>query len=178
MLKYKYFNIYVTKVENWPEIAQKNWVSKTNRGKSMKKLFLSLVAVLFSVHMAVAAGVVHHVAIHIDQSDPKVHNLALNNAQNVTKYYESQGDTVVIEMVAYGPGLTMLIPGKSKVGDRISKMSLELDNITFSACGNTRRKMAAKTGHDIPLVSEAVVTPSGVVRLIELQEQGYAYVRP
>ncbi len=144
----------------------------------MRKLFVALMAVLLSVQMAVAAGVEHKVAIHVDQSDPKVQNMALNNAMNITKYYESQGDTVVIEMVAYGPGLTMLIPGKSKVGDRISKMALELDKITFSACGNTHRKMSAKAGKDIKLMSEAVITPSGVVRLIQLQEQGYAYIRP
>ena len=57
-------------------------------------------------------------------------------------------------------------------------MSLELDNISFAACGNTLKKMSEAKGHDIALMSEAVVVPSGVVRLIELQEEGYAYVRP
>ena len=144
----------------------------------MKKLLVTLTALLFAGQMAFAAGVEHRVAIHVDQSDPQVQNMALNNAVNITKYYESQGDTVIIEMVAYGPGLTMLIPGKSKVGDRIAKMSLELDGLTFSACGNTHRKMSAKAGKQIVLMDEATMTPSGVVRLIELQEKGYAYVRP
>jgi len=57
-------------------------------------------------------------------------------------------------------------------------MALEIDNLSFSACGNTHRKMSEKAGAEIALMSEAVITPSGVVRLIELQEQGYAYVRP
>jgi intracellular sulfur oxidation DsrE/DsrF family protein len=105
-------------------------------------------------------------------------NMALNNAQNVANYYAAQGDEVVIEMVAYGPGLNMLIPGKSPVEDRISTMSLALDNLTFSACGNTHRKMSEKAGSEVALLDEAELTPSGVVRLIELQEQGYAYVRP
>ena len=30
----------------------------------------------------------------------------------------------------------------------------------------------------IPLVSQATVVPSGVVRVMELQEQGWSYVRP
>jgi intracellular sulfur oxidation DsrE/DsrF family protein len=38
--------------------------------------------------------------------------------------------------------------------------------------------MSAKAGQDVPLMSEAMVVPSGVVRLVELQEQGYAYIRP
>jgi len=57
-------------------------------------------------------------------------------------------------------------------------MSLEIEALSFSACGNTLAAMQKKAGHDIVLMSEATVTPSGVVRLIELQEQGYAYVKP
>lgn len=135
-------------------------------------------AVLMAATGAFAEGQAHHVAIHVDENDPQVMNMALNNAQNVSNYYASVGDTVTIEMVAYGPGLTMFIPGKSPVEQRISTMSLEMDNISFSACGNTLNAMQKKAGHDIALMSEAVVTPSGVVRLIELQEQGYAYIRP
>ena len=120
----------------------------------------------------------HFVAIHVDQNDAKVMNMALNNVQNVSKYYESQGDSVVIEVVAYGPGLMMYVEGKSPVSDRISTMSLEMDSLSFAACGNTHRKMSEKAGATIPLMDEASVVPSGVVRLIELQEDGYAYVRP
>ncbi len=125
-----------------------------------------------------AEGETHHVAIHVNQDDPWVMTMALNNAQNLANYYESQGDSVVIEMVTYGPGLTMLIPGKSPVEDRISSMSLEMENLSFAACGNTHRAMSAKAGHEIELMDEARIVPSGVVRLVELQEQGYAYVRP
>lgn len=144
----------------------------------MKTIIATLLLSLSFIGAATAEGVKHFVAIHVDQNDPKVMNMALNNAANVTKYYESIGDTVEIEMVAYGPGLNMFVVGKSPVADRISVMSLELENLTFSACGNTHRKMSAKAGHDVPLMSEATVVTSGVVRLIELQENGFAYVRP
>ena len=127
---------------------------------------------------ALAEGKTHYVAIHVDQSDPAVMNMALNNAVNVDKYYTSVGDEVVIEVVAYGPGLNMFIPGKSPVEQRVSVMSMEMDNVSFAACGNTHQKMSAKAGKTVPLMSEAAVVPSGVVRLIELQENGYAYVRP
>ena len=143
----------------------------------MKKLALAAILALTPI-MASAQGVTHYVAIHVDQNDPKIMNMALNNVVNVTKYYESQGDEVIIELIAYGPGLTMFIEGKSPVADRISTMSLEMKNLSFAACGNTHRLMSAKLGVDIPLMSEAVVVTSGVVRLIELQEMGYAYIRP
>lgn len=127
--------------------------------------------------MAMADGKTHHVAIHVDQNDPHTLNMALNNAQNLASYYEEQGDEVVIEMVAYGPGLHMLVDGKSPVKDRIETMSLELP-ITFSACANTIAGMEKRSGETVTLLDEAKVVPSGVVRLIELQEEGYAYIRP
>lgn len=142
------------------------------------KRFVLAAALALTPLAAFAAGVTHKVAIHVDENDPQVMNMALNNAANVASYYESQGDSVVIEMVTYGPGLNMLIADKSPVAQRISAMSLEMDNISFSACGNTMAGMKKKSGHDVVLLSEATVVPSGVVRLIELQEDGFAYVRP
>ena len=141
-----------------------------------------LVAVLFLLPalavMARADEAVHKLAIHVDQNDPAVMNLALNNAQNVKQYYESKGEKVLIEIVAYGPGLEMFVDDKSPVKDRIAAMSLESPEITFAACGNTHDAMVKKAGKEVPLVSEATVVQSGVVRLMELQADGYAYVRP
>ncbi|GAA6199533.1 DsrE family protein [Aquicoccus sp. SU-CL01552] len=125
-----------------------------------------------------AEGQTHHIAFHVNQNDPQVMNMALNNVANVNKYYQSQGDTTVIEVVTYGPGFNMLVAGKSPVADRISAMSLEIEGLSFAACGNTHRKMSEKAGHKVALLDEAGVVPSGVVRLVELQQQGYAYVRP
>ena len=125
-----------------------------------------------------AEGVVHKVAIHVDENDPQVMNMALNNVANVTSYYEEQGDTVMVELVAYGPGLNMFVADKSPVADRISTMSLSMDNLSFAACGNTLNAMEKKAGKKVELMDEATVVPSGVVRLIELQENDYAYIRP
>lgn len=143
----------------------------------MKTTLAAAVAALTLATSALAEGQTHHVAIHVDDSDMQVMNMALNNAQNVDAYYKSQGDEVVVEVVAYGPGLNMLLPG-SPVEDRIKAMHLEMENISFAACGNTLKKRSEKAGKELTVMEEATVVPSGVVRLIELQEQGYAYVRP
>jgi len=110
----------------------------------MRIIIATLLLSLSFIGGAAAEGVKHFVAIHVDQNDPKVMNMALNNAANVNKYYQSIGDTVEIEMVAYGPGLNMFVAGKSPVADRMSVMSLELENLSFAACGNTHAKMSAK----------------------------------
>ena len=139
---------------------------------------LAVLAFIVLPFSAFAEGVTHHVAFHVDENDPAVMNMTLNNAQNVQNYYASQGDSVVIEIVAYGPGLIMFVAANSPVVDRLAMMSLEMPNLTLSACGNTHAAMQQKSGTAVPLISEAVVVPSGVVQLISLQEQGFAYIRP
>jgi len=120
----------------------------------------------------------HKVAIHVDDNDAKVMNLALNNAKNILDHYQKKGETVAIEIVTYGPGLHMLRADTSPVRQRIAEMSLAAPELSFSACGNTQVNMARQEGKEVALVSEARVVPSGVVRLIELQEKDYAYIRP
>ena len=118
------------------------------------------------------------VALHVNQNEPAVMNLALNNAQNIIAHYRALSKPVTIEIVTYGPGLHMLRDDKSPVKQRISALALEEPGITFAACANTRDGMAKAEGIDIRLLPEAKIVPSGVVRLIELQGQGYAYIKP
>ena len=126
---------------------------------------------------AITKLALHRLAIHVDDNDAKVMNLALNNAKNVLDYYAAKGETVAIEIVAYGPGLLMLRADTSPVKQRVAEMSMA-PQITFAACGNTKVNMAKQEGKDVPLMNEARVVPSGVVRLMELQRKGYAYLRP
>lgn len=148
----------------------------------MKRLWNILIVVFAIVSMSCSAfadGKTHKVAVHVDQNDKKVMNMALNNVENLTKYFTPKGDKVLVEVVAYGPGLHMLRADTSPVKSRIAAMSLEIDGLKFMACGNTHRKMTeAAKGKTVQLLSEAVKVPSGVVRLIDLQEQGYSYIRP
>jgi uncharacterized protein len=140
---------------------------------------LALVALIGLATGAVSqSSVVHKVAIHVDQNDPAVMNLALNNVQNIIQYYKDKGEAVDVQLVTYGPGLHMLRSDTSPVKQRISVMSLESPNVAFVACGNTQANMAKNENKQVSLISEARLVPSGVVRLIELQKQGYAYVKP
>ena len=120
----------------------------------------------------------HKVAIQVNQNDKAVMDLALNNVRNIAEYYKQKGETVAIEVVTYGPGLHMLRADTSPVKDRIAPMALENPSVTFIACGNTQANQSKAEGKPVTLVSEAKVAPSGVVHLMELQKQGYAYIRP
>jgi len=122
--------------------------------------------------------VVHKIAIQVAENNPQLMNLALNNASNVISHYKKAGQKVVVEIVTFGPGLHMLRDDTSPVKARVQTMSLENPELTFAACANTQANMTKQEGKEVPIMSEAKSTPSGVVRLAELQGQGYAYIRP
>jgi hypothetical protein len=119
-------------------------------------------------------GPKHKVVIQVSTDDARTQKIALNNAVNVQKAYGV--DNVAIEIVAYGPGLGMLTPKDPQQSKRVA--SLAVQGIAFSACGNTIKGVTKKTGHAPKLINGVKVVPAGVTRIIELHEQGYAYVRP
>jgi intracellular sulfur oxidation DsrE/DsrF family protein len=115
----------------------------------------------------------HKVVVQSSSSDPELQGLALVIAGNLQKHYGM--DNVDIEVVAYGPGLGILTaesPNAAKV------KSLLEHNVKFSACEGTLKFMEANNGKRPKLVSGVGVVEDGVVRVIELQEKGYAYVYP
>ena len=122
----------------------------------------------------------HRVAIQVNQNDPQVMNLALNNATNVLEYYRAKNEDVEIDIVTYGPGLHMLRSDTSPVQDRLKRLKEMAfpSKVQFSACNNTKQGMEKTEGKAISVVSDATIVPSGVVRIMELQEQGWSYVRP
>ena len=129
---------------------------------------------------ALAGEAKHRLAIHVDQNDAQVMNLALNNATNVIEYYRSKNEDVDVDIVTYGPGLHMLRADTSPVKDRLKRLK-ELafpGNVQYSACNNTKQGMEKTEGKEVPILSEATLVPSGVVRLIDLQEKGWSYLRP
>ena len=120
----------------------------------------------------------HRVVIQVTQNDPALMNIALNNAQNLMTHYQTKGEQVQIEFVAYGPGLHMLRNDTSPVKDRLSTFALQNPKVVFSGCGNTLNNQSKQEGKELSLVSEARIVQTGIARVMELQEQGWSYVRP
>ncbi len=120
----------------------------------------------------------HHLVLQVNTNDPATMNLALNNATNVAQYYKDRGEKVAIEVVTFGPGLHMLRNDTSPVKARIETLALSTPEISFKACGNTQQNMQKAENKDIPLIPQAQVVASGVVRVMQLQEKGWTYVRP
>jgi len=154
-----------------PRIAAK--ASVTHKAATDKRERAPLAA------MARAADpIMHHLILQVNTNDPSAMNLTLNNATNVAQYYKELGEKVKIEVVTFGPGLHMLRDDTSPVKARIEEMTLSTPEVSFKACGNTREKMHKAENKDIAIVPQAEVVKSGVVRVMELQEKGWAYVKP
>jgi uncharacterized protein len=120
----------------------------------------------------------HRLILQVNSNEPAMMNLALNNATNVVQYYKDLGENVAIDVVTFGPGLHMLRDDTSPVKARIKAISESNPSISFQACANTRDNMSRAESKEIPLMSEAKIVKSGVVRVMELQEQGWTYVKP
>ena len=145
----------------------------------MIKLLQSLVLVtLTSVVFAAQAAddkpfAEHKVVLQISDADPTKQTLVLNVASNLVKHYGP--DKVDVEIVAFGPGLRLMFDDNHNKG-RISGLT---DNgVRFAACGNTKKKMTKQLGKEPVLSSNATVVPAGVVRIVDLVDEGYILVKP
>ena len=123
--------------------------------------------------LAAQAGEPRGLVIHVPQDNPKAWVQALNIVTGVPKQLGI--NNVKIEIVAQGPGLKLLT-NKSPHADRVKSL-LVYENITFSACGATMKMIARKKGKEPVLLEGVVKVPGGVARVMELQEQGYSYIR-
>ena len=122
----------------------------------------------------------HRIVLHFGSNDEAAMRVALNNIENAHTAYAGLGQAVTIELVANGGGYTMLRADTSPVKARVAEIHALFPAVVFSACQMTRKTMATaehKQPGDIPEVPEATDVPAGIVRVTELQEQGWTYIR-
>ena len=113
------------------------------------------------------------IVLQISDPNPFKQTLVLNVANNLIKHYGQ--DQIDIEIVAFGPGLRLLMDGNANTG-RIN--SLSSSGVKFSACGNTQKAMSKALGHPPKLHAKAVTVGAGIVRIIDLTNKGYKLVKP
>ncbi len=151
----------------------------------MQSMSLRLAALAAAFLMALTAGtasaarkddsfVEKKIVLQISDPNPFKQTLVLNVANNLIKHYGP--DQVAIEIVAFGPGLRLLYADNVNKG-RIA--SLASNGVKFSACSNTMRKMTKlRDGVPPKLNPHAVKVSAGVVRIIDLVDQGYYLIKP
>ncbi len=113
----------------------------------------------------------HKIVIQVSSDNPRTMNLALNNATNIINALGQ--DNVKVEIVAYGPGIKLLLNKNKHFRQRVS--SLILYGVKFAACGNTMRhfKLSKKDiDKGVPVVR------AGVLEIMSKEEAGWSYIRP
>jgi uncharacterized protein len=145
-----------------------------------KVMAATVLAVPFANRKAAAEGgkKAHKLAIHVDQNDADVMKLALNNTRNANELYKAAGEELSVEIVCYSQGLHMLRDDTSPVKTEIHELRKLVPQVAFGACNNTKTAMEKHEGKPVPIIPEATIVPAGIVRLVELQEAGYAYAKP
>jgi intracellular sulfur oxidation DsrE/DsrF family protein len=99
--------------------------------------------------------------------------LVLNVASNLLKHYGK--DDVDIEVVAFGPGLRLMMDGNVNT-QRMNTLMAE--GVRFSACKNTIVNFGKKLGKRPKLIEGVTVVPAGAARILQLNAAGYQTLKP
>lgn len=114
------------------------------------------------------------VVLQLADGDDQTQMRVLSVANNLIKHYGGP-DFIDIEIVAYGPGISLLYPGSAN-HERVS--SLMANEVRFVGCQNTLDTIEAETGERPQLISEVILVQTGVARLVERAQQDFVVIRP
>jgi intracellular sulfur oxidation DsrE/DsrF family protein len=115
-----------------------------------------------------------NIVLQLGDSDAETQARVINVANNLIKHYGGP-DFVNIEIVAYGPGISLLYPDNPNA-ERVS--SLLASEVKFIGCMNTVDTIARTTGKRPELIPATVPVKTGVAHLVERAGQGYVIIRP
>lgn len=114
----------------------------------------------------------HRVVFHLNSAEEQIQKGLLNN---ITNLYEALGpDFLRVEVVAHGPGLSLLAKKGSRFAGEVARLKQQY-GVELTACSNTM-KAQGLTRED--LLEQVDRTVPAIVRLMELQEEGWSYIKP
>jgi uncharacterized protein len=139
--------------------------------QSTKTFLLGLCLLITSQCWAGGAKVVYHI------DDAKVQ--ATKALRNIRNHLDVAPDTTIV-VVAHAEGIDFLMEGaKDAKNPNIEYASLvsalKARGVKFEVCEITLKNRGLKKDQ---FIMDTDFTPSGVVRLVELQSQGFAYIKP
>jgi intracellular sulfur oxidation DsrE/DsrF family protein len=114
----------------------------------------------------------HHIVLQLSDRAPDKQALVLSVANNLLKAYGP--DRIAIEVVAFGPGIDLLL---AESDSRARVDSLISQGVQFDICMNTVNTLE-REGRQVKINPKAVKVQVGVERILELTEKRYTLVRP
>ncbi len=109
------------------------------------------------------------VLLEVNQNNPKEWKLAIANLATMEKVVGM--DTAHAEVIAWGPGLKMLMK-HSPVAKDIK--SLSMYGVQFSACGQTMKHMHVTKSQ---LTDGVTVVPGAMAEIVKRHAQGWAEIK-
>ncbi len=111
----------------------------------------------------------HHVVFALTSGDVADWNLTLGNMRNLLTAFGT--DPYEVELVAFGPGLSILKTGSTSAADIAA---LQAKHVTFMACENSMRMQKVTIADLLPNIQPV---PSGIVEVVTKQEKGWVYIK-
>jgi intracellular sulfur oxidation DsrE/DsrF family protein len=139
----------------------------------MNNIFKSFVASLLLVLLTGTAWAQDKVVYHISDAEAQ----ALGGLRNVRNHLDTD-PSAQITVVSHALGVDFLMDGaKDRNGNPFAATvsALKARGVRFEVCEITLKNRSLKKEQ---FIEEADFTPSGVVRITKLQQQGLAYLRP
>ena len=115
----------------------------------------------------------HKIVLQLSDNDAKKQALVISVAYNLLKAYDP--DKVAIEVVAFGPGIDLLLTESS---NRKLVESLIAQGVRFDVCLNTVDTVERETGKRPEIIPAATPVQVGVGQILHLTENVYTLVRP
>ena len=116
----------------------------------------------------------YNLCLHIDARDPAILGLVLRNAQNYLNALP--GESFQLVVVANGGGAPLFAEAGPVFADlRAKTMALMESGVSFKVCANALADNAVE--HE-RLWPGCEVVPAGMVELVRLQREGFAYIKP
>lgn len=114
------------------------------------------------------------IVLQMGDDNPETQSRVLSVANNLIKHYGGP-DFVDIEIVTYGPGISLLYLDNPN-RERIS--SLLTNAVRFVSCLNTLDTIERTTGERPEVIPEAIPVQAGIARIVERAQQGFVVIRP
>ena len=109
--------------------------------------------------------------IHVDDNDPARLNFAFNNVANYRAGLPGEEFRVV--MVANGPAVQLFTRENKALAERGAKLMAE--GLSIRLCNNALTTFNISRAD---LWEGCEVVPAGVVEIVKLQREGFAFLRP
>lgn len=133
----------------------------------MKKIFLCITS-LFLFSSLMTAQKQHKIVFDFTEGD----TASFAKIIRYTKTIMDLTGNAQLEVVCHGPGLDMLVKGKTTVEKQIEEM--QKLNVVFVACQATMKRRGIDKSQ---LVSNAVTVPAAVLELSLKQQDGWSYIK-